>query len=255
MINKVAIVTGSGRGIGRGIALGLAKEGWSIVVADLGPAEESTETAQLVQLMDADVHVIHTDVTKDTDRVHLVDDAIAQFGRIDLLVNNAGMAPRQRMDMLEMTEESYDEVMTANLKGPFFLSQRVAKVMIAQEPASVAPAIINTGSINAFTSSTSRAEYCLSKAGVSMMTQLFADRLAGHGINVYEIRPGIIETDMTRVVKEKYDTLIEGGLTPIMRWGQPDDIARAVVAIAEGYFPFTTGEVFHVDGGFHLKRL
>ncbi|MEA3345143.1 MAG: SDR family oxidoreductase [Chloroflexota bacterium] len=161
------------------------------------------------------------------------------------------------MDILETSEASYDEVMAVNLKGPFFLTQRVAKEMIKllEQGVIEQPKIVNIGSLSAYASSPDRGEYCISKAGVAMMTALYADRLAEHGINVYEVRPGIIETDMIRVVKEKYDRLIEEGLTPIRRWGQPDDIARAVVALAEGYLPFSTGEVINVDGGFHLRRL
>ena len=186
------------------------------------------------------------------------------FGRIDLLVNNAGMGPRTRMDILETTEESYDEVMNVNLKGPFFLSQLVARTMLEQletGPAetngggSHAPQIINIGSISAYTSSPARGEYCISKAGVGMMTLLFADRLAESGINVCEVRPGIVETDMTSTVKEKYDKLIGDGLTPIRRWGQPEDVGKAVAALAEGLFPFSTGAVLDVDGGFHMHRL
>jgi NAD(P)-dependent dehydrogenase (short-subunit alcohol dehydrogenase family) len=174
-----------------------------------------------------------------------------------LLVNNAGVAPRQRADILETTEASYDEVMAVNLKGPFFLTQRVARVMLDLLKAGAIehPKIINIGSMSAYTSSVNRAEYCLSKAGLGMMTALFADRLSEYGLNVYELRPGIIETDMTSVVQAKYDRLIADGLTPIRRRGQPDDVARAVVAIAQDQFPFSTGEVINIDGGFHLRRL
>jgi 3-oxoacyl-[acyl-carrier protein] reductase len=167
------------------------------------------------------------------------------------------VGPRQRMDLLEISEASYDEVMTVNLKGPFFLAQATAKAMIALLKAGTiqAPKIVNIGSISAYTASVNRAEYCISKAGVGMMTALLADRLAAEGINVYEIRPGIVETDLTSVAKAKYDALIADGLTPIRRWGQPEDVAAAIVAIAEGYLPFSTGEVINVDGGFHLRRL
>jgi 3-oxoacyl-[acyl-carrier protein] reductase len=169
------------------------------------------------------------------------------------------MGPRQRLDILETTEASYDEVMAVNLKGPFFLTQAVARVMLdlLMAQAIERPKIINIGSLSAYVSSVNRAEYCLSKAGVAMMTALYADRLAGAegGVNVYEIRPGIIETDMTNAAQAKYDRLIAEGLTPIRRWGQPDDVARAVVAIAQELLPFSTGEVINVDGGFHLRRL
>jgi NAD(P)-dependent dehydrogenase (short-subunit alcohol dehydrogenase family) len=188
----------------------------------------------------------------------LVDATLDRFGRIDLLVNNAGVGPRERVDMLRVSEASYDEVMAVNLKGPFFLTQRVANEMIrlVAEGVVIAPKIVNIGSISAYTSSPARAEYCISKAGMTMMTLLFADRLAEYGINVYEIRPGIIKTDLTSVVKDKYDRLIlEEGLTPIRRWGEPEDVGKAVAAIAEDLFPFSTGEIFNVDGGFHISRL
>jgi len=188
----------------------------------------------------------------------IVDSTLDHFGSIDLLVNNAGMGPRERIDMLIVNEKSYDEVMAVNLKGAFFLTQRVANEMISLIEAGKIqnPKIVNIGSISAYTSSPNRAEYCISKAGMAMTTALWADRLAEYGINVYEIRPGIIETDLTSVVKDKYDQLIlEDGITPIRRWGQPADIGKAVVAIAEGYLPYSTGEVINVDGGFHLSRL
>ncbi|MBZ0291584.1 MAG: SDR family oxidoreductase, partial [Anaerolineae bacterium] len=167
------------------------------------------------------------------------------------------MAPRQRMDILQTSEESYDEVMAVNLKGPFFLTQAVARNMIEliKDGKIEQGQIINIGSMSAYTSSPSRSEYCLSKAGMGMMTLLFADRLATENINVYEVRPGIISTDMTSVVKEKYDKLIGEGLTPIRRWGEPDDVSKIIVAIAEGYLPYSTGEVINVDGGIHFQRL
>lgn len=257
MSNKVAIVTGAGRGIGRGIALGLAGQGWAVVINYRGNAEAAQATARLIEEAGATALVVQADISHSADRERLVQATLDRFERIDLLVNNAGMAPRQRLDILETTEASYDEVMAVNLKGPFFLSQAVAKAMIEAKPSNpdYAPKIINIGSISAYTSSPNRGEYCLSKAGMAMMTALFADRLAEYGLNVYELRPGIIETDMTSGVQEKYDRLIDGGLTPIRRWGQPDDVARAVVALAEGYFPFSTGEIINIDGGFHLHRL
>jgi len=180
-----------------------------------------------------------------------------KFGRCDMLVNNAGVAPSKRMDVLEATEQSYDRVMNVNLKGPYFLTQLVANWMIEQRRQYPKRnfRIVNTGSISAYTSSPARGEYCLSKAGISMMTKLYADRLAEFGIGVFEIRPGIIMTDMTSVVKDKYDKLIAEGLTPIKRWGQPEDVAKAVGAIAEGRLDFSTGQVINVDGGFHLRRL
>ena len=260
-MQKTAIVTGGSRGIGRGICLGLAAAGWAVVVNYRGNAGAAQEAASLVEQAGGQALIVQADIGAAEDRERLVAETLARFGRIDLLVNNAGMGPRVRADLLETSEESYDEVMGVNLKGPFFLTQRVARAMIAQSANAAAggsapsPAIVNIGSISAYTASINRGEYCISKAGMGMMTALFADRLAPHGINVYEVRPGIIETDMTSGVKGKYDALIDGGLTPIRRWGQPEDIAAAVLALAEGSFPFSTGEIFNVDGGFHLRRL
>jgi NAD(P)-dependent dehydrogenase (short-subunit alcohol dehydrogenase family) len=201
--------------------------------------------------------VAMADITSAADRSKLLDAAIRKYGQVDLLVNNAGIAPRVRRDMLEITENSLSEVMAVNAVGPYFLTQIVAKKMmelISQKVIESAK-IVNIGSISSYTSSTSRAEYCISKAAAAMNTLLYADRLAAEGINVYEIRPGIIRTPLTEVVKDKYDRLIADGITPIKRWGQPEDVARAVVAIAEGYLPFSTGQVIDVDGGFHIQRL
>jgi 3-oxoacyl-[acyl-carrier protein] reductase len=254
---RIALITGAGRGIGRGIALALAERGWAVVINYRGNAEAAQETAQAVETGGGRALLVQADVGQTTDRERLLAETLTTFGRIDLLVNNAGIGPRQRMDLLEVAKTSYDEVMAVNLEGPFFLTQAAAKAMIALLKAGAirAPKIVNIGSISAYTASINRAEYCISKAGMAMMTALFADRLATEGINVYEIRPGIIETDLTSVAKAKYDALIADGLTPIRRWGQPEDVAAAVVAIAEGYLPFSTGEVINVDGGFHLRRL
>jgi NAD(P)-dependent dehydrogenase (short-subunit alcohol dehydrogenase family) len=254
---RVALVTGAGRGIGRGISLALAERGWSVVINYRGNAEAALETAQAVEVAGGRALLIQADVGQTADRERLLAETLAAFGRIDLLVNNAGMGPRQRVDLLEVAETSYDEVMAVNLGGPFFLTQAVAKAMIVLIKTGTirTPKIVNIGSISAYTASINRAEYCISKAGLAMMTALFADRLATEGVNVYEIRPGIIETDLTSVAKTKYDALIADGLTPIRRWGLPEDVAAAVVAIAEGYLPFSTGEVINVDGGYHLRRL
>ncbi len=256
-VNKVALVTGGSRGIGRGIAIGLGQVGWTVIVNYRGNAEAAAECIQLVEDVGGTAVSMQADVGRSADRDALVEKILVDFGRIDLLVNNAGMAPRQRMDILEMTEDSYDEVMGVNLKGPFFLTQTVARNMLELRNDGVIEggAIINIGSMSAYVASISRAEYCVSKAGMGMMTKLFADRLANDNINVYEIRPGIIATDMTSVVTAKYDALIAEGLTPIRRWGQPDDVAKICVAIAEGYLPFSTGEVINVDGGIHIQRL
>lgn len=254
---KIAIITGSGRGIGRGIALELARAGWSITINDLGDPEPPQETLRLIREAGGDGIIVMADVTSAADRERLVSETLASFGQIDLLVNNAGIGPRQRLDILESGEQSMREVLDVNLIGPFFLTQLVARKMIEllEQGSIESPKIVNIGSISAYTSSASRPEYCISKAGVAMTTLLFADRLAEHGINVYEIRPGIIQTPMTAGVKDKYDRLIAGGVTPIKRWGQPEDIGRAILAIAEGYLPFSTGQVIDVDGGFHIQRL
>jgi NAD(P)-dependent dehydrogenase (short-subunit alcohol dehydrogenase family) len=254
-MNKSAIVTGGSRGIGRGIALALGAQGWQVVINYHTNRQAADETlAQLPAGMGVAVQV---NIAEAADREKLVQQSIEAFGRIDLLVNNAGVAPLQRVDLLEMSMESYERVMGVNLTGPFFLTQRVAQEMIAavRDETNPRPQIININSISAYTSSTNRGEYCLSKAGMGMMTALFADRLAEYGINVYEIRPGIIRTDMTTGINHQYDRLFEEGLTPIQRWGIPEDVAKAVVAIAGGYFPYSTGEVINVDGGFHLRRL
>jgi 3-oxoacyl-[acyl-carrier protein] reductase len=255
MMTKVALVTGAARGIGRGIAVALAERGWSIAINYCSNEQAAGEALRLVEQAGGRGLVVQADVALTADRARLVDETIRKLGDIDLLVNNAGMGPRQRVDMLEATEASYDEVMATNLKGPFFLTQLVSRKMIDALPTNPNPQIVNVGSISAYASSTNRAEYCMSKAGVGMMTILFADRLAEYGINVYEIRPGIVLTDLTSKVKDKYDRMIADGVTPIRRWGQPDDVGRAVVAIAERRLPFSTGETINVDGGFHLRRL
>ena len=255
---RVAIVTGSSRGIGRGIAIALAGQAWNIVINYRSNRAAAEEAGREIEALGASALVVQADMASPAEVEGLVDATLDRYKRIDLLVNNAGVGPRERVDMLQVGEASYDEVMTINLKGPFFLTQRVANEMIdlVRQEKIQRPKIVNISSISAYTSSPARAEYCLSKAGVSMMTALWADRLAEFGINVYEIRPGIIQTDLTSVVKEKYDRLIlEEGLTPIRRWGQPEDVGKAVVAIAQDLLPFSTGEVINVDGGFHLSRL
>ena len=253
MNERVALITGAARGIGRAIAVALAKEKWRVVVNYRGNADAAKEALRLVESVGGSGIVVQADIADAADRERLVAQTLEAFARIDLLVNNAGMAPRLRMDLLETTETSYDEVMATNLKGPFFLTQLVARRMIELKIEQAR--IINIGSLSAYTSSVNRGEYCLSKAGMGMMTALFAHRLAECGINVYEVRPGFIRTDLTSPVWEKYDRMIAEGLTPIARWGEPEDVARAVVAIAQDYFPLSTGEVINVDGGFHLRRL
>ena len=257
MNNKTALVTGGSRGIGRAIVLALAGSGWSVGFCYHTHEAAAQSVLDEIRQAGGQALAIRADLGNPADRQRLLETVLGQFSRIDLLVNNAGMAPRRRVDLLEVTETSYDEVMLTNLKGPFFLTQAVVREMIAMKQKGILnqPKIINIGSISAYASSTLRAEYCLSKAGVGMLTPLFADRLAPENILVYEIRPGIIETDMTAPAHAKYDELIRGGLLPIQRWGQPEDVARAVVALAEDCLPYSTGEVINVDGGFHLRRL
>ena len=254
---KTAIITGGNRGIGRGITLGLAEHGWQVMVNYFRNSDAAEETLGLIQAMGRNGAAIQADISRASDRQRLISKTMEEFGRIDLLINNAGMAPSQRLDILEVGEDSYDQVMTTNLKGPFFLTQQVACLMIDLLEAKTikSPNIINISSISAYTSSPNRGEYCISKAGMGMMTSLYADRLAEYGIGVYEIRPGIIATDMTSGVKQKYDQLFDQGVTPIARWGTPNDVANAVIAISQGYFPYSTGEIFNIDGGFHLRRL
>jgi NAD(P)-dependent dehydrogenase (short-subunit alcohol dehydrogenase family) len=260
MASKTALVTGASRGIGRGIAIELAHAGCRVAINYAGNADAAAEALTLVKAAGGNGFIIQGDVAMASDRERLVRETVANFGRIDLLVNNAGVAPKVRADLLETGEVSFDRLYAINLKGPFFLSQLVAKQMLQQAPDTEGfrGRFVNITSISAYTASINRGDYCMVKAGLAMMTKLFADRLANEGINVYEIRPGVIATDMTGGVKEKYDKLIlqdERGLTPIRRWGVPQDIGRAVRAIAEDRFPFSTGAVFDVDGGFHLHRL
>jgi len=257
---RVALVTGASRGIGRAIAIELGRVGYDVLINYRTNEAEAQRALELVKAAageQARVELCAADVAGDDDRQRLVAHAREHFGRLDLLVNNAGIAPERRVDLLETNAESFDRLLNVNLKGPFFLSQLVARWMIEQKQSvsDYAPAIVNIGSVSAYAASPERAEYCVTKAGMAMMTKLFAVRLAAEGINVYEIRPGVIATDMTANVKEKYDRQIADGLTPIERWGEPEDVGRAVAAIATGSFPFSTGEVINVDGGFHLRRL
>lgn len=265
-MNPVALVTGASRGIGRGIALELAKEAFDLVINYAGNVSAAKQTATDCGSAAAKngktirAEICQADVANSKDRERLVQFVREKFGRIDLLVNNAGVAPDVRTDILEASEASFDRLISINVKGPYFLTQLVANWMIEEcksrgslEPCS--SKIITVTSISAYTASINRGDYCISKAALSMLTPLYATRLAEHGINVYEIRPGVIATDMTGPVKEKYDKLIAEGFTPIKRWGTPEDIGKAVAAIATNALPFSTGEVINVDGGFHLRRL
>ena len=251
---KTAVVTGAAGGIGYATVEKFIAEGYNVAAMDLLPAERAAE--KMAKFGDKVMYFVG-DLSKAESRQAFADAAIARFGRIDVLVNVAGVAPRQRNDILNMTEESYDFVMDINAKGTFFLTQLFANKMIAQEPVDgVRGYIVNISSMSAYTTSVNRGEYCISKAGVSMITKLFADRLAEYGITVNEIRPGIIMTGMTEVVKAKYDNLINNvGILPIARWGQPEDIAKAVYVLANGELGYTTGQSIDVDGGFHIQRL
>lgn len=253
----VALITGSRRGIGLGIGVELAKKGFNIILNGTTAAEASQDAVDSVNAAGGYGAYIQADISDPKQRSTLISTIKKDFGKLDVLVNNAGVAPIKREDILIAGEESFDRLIHINLKGPYFLTRDIANWMIDQHNSSPGQKrkIINISSINAFTASVSRGEYCLSKAAISMMTALFAARLAEYAIGVFEIRPGIIQTDMTKVVREKYDDLIANGLTPIARWGLPEDIGKAVTAICLDYFPFSTGEVIHVDGGFHLKTL
>ncbi len=291
-MNPVALITGASRGIGRGIALELAKLGCDLVINFASNAAAAQQTAHdclasaQKNTCKIRAEICRADVASMGDRQRLIEFTRQTFGRLDLLVNNAGVAPNARADILEATEESFDRLLGINVKGPYFLSQLAARWMIEQvtgrgrAPGSVTsrstggevdaeaghgrnegaasrlrPKIIIVSSISAYTASVNRGDYCISKAALSMITPLFAARLAEYGIHVYEIRPGVIATDMTGPVKDKYDKLIAEGLTPIQRWGTPEDVGKAVAAIAQDLLPFSTGEVINVDGGFHLRRL
>lgn len=245
-MKKTALVTGAAGGIGFATVKRLLEEGVAVVGMDILP--------QMPQTPDGEFTYVSGDLSKAADRASAVETALDAYGRIDILVNVAGVAPRVRADLLEMTEESYDFVMNINTKGTLFLTQAVANRMI-QNDGDCKGTIVNISSMSAYTSSANRGEYCISKAGVSMITTLFADRLAAYGIPVNEIRPGIIATGMTATVQEKYDRLIDGGLLPIKRWGRPEDIAAAVWTLCSGALPYVTGQSIDVDGGFHIQRL
>jgi 3-oxoacyl-[acyl-carrier protein] reductase len=245
MSKPVAIVTGASRGIGRGIAEELART--HSIVATYRGRRDAAES-----LRDSTgAEIVQSDISSSADRAALIDFTRERFGRLDLLVNNAGMAPRERRDMLEATEESFDELIATNLKGPHFLTRLAARWMLEQGSGR----IVFVTSISAYTASINRADYCLSKAGLSMSVALYAQRLAADGIKVFEIRPGVIRTDMIAAVESAYEDKIAAGLLPQRRMGEPGDIAKAVRAIAEGLLDYSTGQVLNVDGGFHLRSL
>jgi NAD(P)-dependent dehydrogenase (short-subunit alcohol dehydrogenase family) len=254
---RVAIVTGGSRGIGRGICEELARLGLAVAVNYATRPDAAQEVVEGITAAGGQAIAVKANVGSPQDRQGLVAQTLDAFGRLDVLVNNAGITSQGRKDVLEATEESWDVVFDTNLKGPFFLTQIAAKEMIRLMGEGVIRQgkIVNISSISRFAISVNRADYCMTKAAIGMMTKLFAQRLADENINVYEVSPGVIASDMTAPVKEKYDKLIAEGLWPIRRWGQPVDVAKAVAAIVEDYFPFSTGDVFNVDGGFHFRSL
>ena len=251
---KTAVITGAAGGIGYATVEKFVTEGYSVVAMDLMPAEKAAE--KMAKFGDKVTYYVG-DLSNGESRQGLVDTAYSVLGHVDALVNVAGVAPRQRNDILGTTEESYDWVMGINAKGTFFLTQLFANKMIEQQAQDgIRGYIVNIASMSSYTSSTNRGEYCISKAAVSMVTTLFADRLAEYGILVKEIRPGIIATGMTETVQAKYDNLIfNQGILPIKRWGQPEDIAKAVYVLCSGDLGYTTGQAIDVDGGFHIRRL
>ena len=244
----VAVITGGTRGIGLGIARALLENGFSVVVS---ARKISEEIEILKKEYCGKVHFVSCDISSEADIEKLASEVKEKFGAIDLLVNNAGVAPKERKDILEITPEDFSQVVDINLKGTFFVTQRLAPLLIENKGGR----IVNISSMSSYTASLNRGEYCISKAGISMTTKLFAARLAEYGVSVIEIRPGIIETDMTAKVKEKYESMIADGLTPIKRMGQPEDIAKCVLSIAKGNFDFCTGTVIDCDGGFNVRVL
>jgi 3-oxoacyl-[acyl-carrier protein] reductase len=256
----VVLITGASRGIGRGIALELAATAkFDLAINFAGNEAAARECQELCRAASNNavrVEIVQADISLAADRARLIEFVERTLGRLDVLVNNAGVAPKVRADLLEASEESFDRLIGINLKGPYFLTQLAARLMQASSALPPgAQAVVNVSSISAFTVSTNRGDYCVAKAGIAMMTKLYAVRLAQYGINVFEVQPGVIETDMTGAVKEKYDQLFASGLTPINRWGAPSDIGKCVTAVALGLFPYSTGQVFNVDGGFHLRTL
>jgi 3-oxoacyl-[acyl-carrier protein] reductase len=258
----VVIVTGASRGLGRGIALRLAELGFSVAINYAENAAAAAETASLCAskgtVPGQKFVPVRADIGSEQDRLFLVKETLNRLGRIDALVNNAGIGPRIRADITEASPESFREVLRTNLEGPYFLTQAVANYWLKEKPAPLLRrgfAVIFNSSISALTASLNRGEYCISKAGLTMGAQLWALRLAGDGIQVFELRPGIMATDLTEGVKEKYDAMIAGGAVPMRRWGVPEDVGLAVGSILAGDFPYSTGEIIYLDGGLHLPRL
>ena len=249
------LVTGARRGIGRGIAWAFAEDGHDVVVNDLVEDASVAETLAGIHDRGARGAFLRADIADLDQHETLVERVFAAFGGLEVLVNNAGIQVAKRQDMLQTPPESFDALMATNLRGPFFLTQRIARRWLADTSPPLTRSIVNIASINSAMPAINRAEYCISKTGVSMMTELYAVRLAEAGIGVYEIRPGIIRTDMTAGVRDTYDKLIAEGVAPVRRWGEPADIGRAAVALTHGAFGFSTGSVVHVDGGLHIHRM
>jgi NAD(P)-dependent dehydrogenase (short-subunit alcohol dehydrogenase family) len=259
MNNKpVAVITGASRGIGKSVAIALAAEGYDIAaIARSVDSEGMEHLGPEVEKIGAQFFPIGLDISCTSCQKEVVSNILERYGRIDVLVNNAGVAPLQRNDVLDMSEESYDRVMNINLKGPVFFAQKIAKEMIwlKQQIDGYKPLIVFITSVSAVRSSTNRAEYCISKSGLSMASTVFADRLSSEGILVFEVRPGVIQTDMTTKIKDKYDRLISEGLIPQKRWGLPEDIGKAVASISRGDWSFSTGMVFEISGGLNIHKL
>jgi 3-oxoacyl-[acyl-carrier protein] reductase len=256
-MSRVALVTGGSRGIGLGVARALAAAGFSLAINGRREAGEVAETLRELQSRGVEALYFKGDIADAPDRARMLKEIEDRFGRLEVLVNNAGVAPKTRADVLEATEESFDWLISVNLKGPYFLTQAVANWMIRQRQATAdfRGCIVNVSSVSATVASVNRGDYCISKAGIAMATKLWAARLAEYGIDVYEVRPGVVGTDMTSGVKQKYDALIAGGLTVEKRWGTPEDVGKAVAALARGDIPYATGQVLNIDGGMTLQRL
>jgi len=256
-MTKAALITGGTRGIGLGIARALAREGWRLAVGGMRPEPDARATLDELRALGADVHYVRGDLAQRGDRARIAAEARAALGPINALVNNAGRAPRVRADLLESSEDSFEELLRLNLQGPYFLTQEIARDQVTQRRAdpAFAASIVFVTSVSAEMVSPNRGEYCVSKAGLSMAARLFAARLAEHGIPVFEVRPGIIATDMTAGVRDVYDRRIADGLVPERRWGQPDDVGRAVAALVRGDVPYATGTIVNVDGGLSIPRL
>ena len=256
-MKKTALITGGSRGIGFGIAKALAKEGYNLAINGVRDEAGAADALNELRELGAEVAYCQGSIASAADREAIIDKAYSVFGQINLLVNNAGIAPRVRLDILETTVENYQEVMTTNLEGPFFFTQAIGKRMAAakQDTHGFEASIIFVTSISATVASINRGEYCISKAGLAMTNLLFAVRMAEYNIPVYEIRPGIIATDMTSKVQEKYDNLFQSGIALQPRWGTPEDVGKAVASLTRGDFPYSTGQVIGVDGGMLIDRL